>query len=29
MGVDFAQGYGIAMPAPLKEFLAFGQKKQD
>ena len=29
MGVDFAQGYGIAVPAPLKEFLAFGQKKQD
>jgi EAL domain-containing protein (putative c-di-GMP-specific phosphodiesterase class I) len=27
MGVDFAQGYGIAMPAPLKQFLAFGQKK--
>lgn len=27
MGVDFAQGYGIALPAPLTEFLAFGHKK--
>ena len=25
MGVDYAQGYGIAMPAPLDEYVAFGE----
>ena len=25
IGVDFAQGYGIATPAPLEDFAAFGK----